>query len=168
MVKPPSLGGKGSDVLSVRQFDEILSDVIKSEAGIKKCILTDRTGLTIAHVSKFSYFAVDIDGIGAIASAVFCASEEQGKNLDIGELVIVTSEFNEGKIFAAGAGKGVLCVITDREVNLGMVRMVMKKAAGELSKVLDEFLAEKPPVEEGKSEAEREELRAALGQLEKG
>jgi hypothetical protein len=99
---------------------------------------------------------------------VFCASEEQGKNLDIGELVIVTSEFNEGKIFAAGAGKGVLCVITDREVNLGMVRMVMKKAAGELSKVLDEFLAEKPPVEEGKSEAEREELRAALGQLEKG
>ena len=151
----------------MRQFEEILSDVIKSETGIKKCILVDRTGLTIAHVSKFSYYPIDVDGIGAIASAVFCASEEQGKNLDVGNLIIVTSEFENGKIFAAGAGKGVLCVITDQDVNLGMIRMVMKRAAAELAKVLDEFLAEKPMVEAGKSEAEREELQAALGELEK-
>lgn len=109
-----------------------------------------------------------MDGIGAIASAVFCASEEQGKNLDVGNLTIVTSEFNDGKIFAAGAGKGVLCVITDKEVNIGMIRLTMMKAAAELAKVLDEFLAEKPAVETDKSDAEREELRAALGELEKG
>lgn len=152
----------------VKTFDEILADVIKSEGGIKKCILVDRTGLTIAHVSKFSYYPLDVDGIGAIASAVFCASEEQGKNLDVGNLIIVTSEFDDGKIFAAGAGKGVLCVITDKEVNLGMIRMVMKKAATELAKVLEEFLSEKPSVETGKSDSEREELRAALGELERG
>ncbi len=154
--------------ISVRQFDEILSDVIKSEPGIKKTILVDRTGLTIAHVSKFSYYPIDVDGIGAIASAVFCASEEQGKNLDVGNLSIVTSEFDDGKIFAAGAGKGVLCVITDKEVNIGMIRLTMMKAAAELAKVLDDFLAEKPAVEAGKTDAEREELRAALGELEKG
>ncbi|MFX0169206.1 MAG: hypothetical protein ACFE89_07615 [Candidatus Hodarchaeota archaeon] len=44
----------------MRQFDEILSDVIKSEPGIKKTILVDRTGLTIAHVSKFSYYPVEL------------------------------------------------------------------------------------------------------------
>jgi len=52
------------------------SNIIKSDSGIKKVILVDRTGLTIASISKFSYFPADVDGIGAIASAVFCASEE--------------------------------------------------------------------------------------------
>lgn len=99
--------------MDVKAFDKILSNVIRSEPGIKKVILVDKTGLTIAHVSKFSYQPVDVDGIGAIASAVFCASEEQGKSLEIGDLKIVTSEFESGKIFAASCGKGVLCVITD-------------------------------------------------------
>ena len=97
--------------LSTKSFNKILSKIIKSESGIKKVLLVDRTGLTIAHVSKFSYYPVDVDGIGAIASAVFCASEEQGRNLELGELSIVTSEFNSGKIFAASCGKGVLCLM---------------------------------------------------------
>ncbi len=160
-------------MINVKAFDTILSKIIKSETGIKKVILVDRTGLTIAHVSKFSYYPVDVDGIGAIASAVFCASEEQGKNLDIGELAIVTSEFDNGKIFASSCGKGVLCVITEPDVHIGMVRLVMKRASGELQKILDEFLAEKPAIpvatvtEEKTEEDEKEELEAALKELER-
>jgi predicted regulator of Ras-like GTPase activity (Roadblock/LC7/MglB family) len=90
--------------IDTKSFDNILSKIIKSESGIKKVILVDRTGLTIASVSKFSYFPADVDGIGAIASAVFCASEEQGKNLELGGLEIVTSEFMGGKIFASSCG----------------------------------------------------------------
>ncbi|MEM2135391.1 MAG: roadblock/LC7 domain-containing protein [Candidatus Freyarchaeota archaeon] len=153
--------------MDIKAFDKILSDVIKAESGIKKVILVDRTGLTIAHVSKFSYYPVDIDGIGAIASAVYCASEEQGKNLDIGELNIVTSEFDNGKIFAASCGKGVLCVITDSDVNIGMIRLVMKKASTQLKSVLDEFLAEKPVVPASEGGASDDELKAALSELEK-
>ena len=85
-------------MIDPRRFDTVLSKIIKSEPGIKKVILVDRTGLTIAHVSKFSYVSVDVDGIGAIASAVFMASAEQGLNLTIGGLDIVTSEFDTGKI----------------------------------------------------------------------
>ncbi len=84
-------------MMDTKNFDEILSRIIKSESGIKKVILVDRTGLTIAHVSKFSYYPVDIDGIGAIASAIFCAAETQGQSLELGELSIVTSEFEKGK-----------------------------------------------------------------------
>ncbi|MCD6164646.1 MAG: roadblock/LC7 domain-containing protein [Candidatus Baldrarchaeia archaeon] len=152
-------------MIDVKLFEKILSDLIKSESGIRKVILVDRTGLTIAHASKFSYYPVDIDGIGAIASAVFVASEEQGKNLDIGELMLVTSEFEQGKIFAASCGKGVLCVITDSDVNIGMVRLLMKRAATELEKVLDEFLSEQTtlPATEEKT---REKLKSALDKLE--
>ncbi|MEM1658834.1 MAG: roadblock/LC7 domain-containing protein [Candidatus Jordarchaeales archaeon] len=152
--------------VDVKAFERILADVIKAESGIKKVILVDRTGLTIAYTSRFSYFKVDVEGIGAIASAVYCASEEQGKSLELGELQIVTSEFEQGKIFASSCGKGILCVITDETVNIGMVRLLMKKASEQLKAILDEFLAEKPvmPLTEGEEE---EELKAAFGELEK-
>jgi hypothetical protein len=150
----------------VKAFDRVLSNVMKSEPGIKKVILVDKTGLTIAHVTKFTYQPVDVDGIGAIASAVFCASEEQGKSLEIGELKIVTSEFENGKIFAASCGKGVLCVITDSEINIGMIRLVIKKSSDELQKVLDEFLESRAQVPAARK-SEEEELKAALSELEK-
>ncbi len=150
----------------VKAFDRVLSNVMKSEPGIKKVILVDKTGLTIAHVTKFTYQPVDVDGIGAIASAVFCASEEQGKSLEIGDLKIVTSEFENGKIFAASCGKGVLCVITDAEINIGMIRLVIKKSSDELQKVLDEFLESRTQVPAARK-SEEEELKAALSELEK-
>jgi predicted regulator of Ras-like GTPase activity (Roadblock/LC7/MglB family) len=128
-------------VIDAKVIDEVLKKIIKGETGIRKVILVDRTGLTISHVSKFSYYPVDVDGIGAIASAVFIASEEQGNNLKIGGLGIVTSEFDTGKIFAASAGKGILCVITDESVHIGMIRFLMKEATEDLTKVLDEFLS---------------------------
>jgi len=152
----------------MKSFDKILSRIIKSEPGIKKVILADRTGLTIAHVSKFSYYPVDVDGIGAIASAVFCASEEQGRSLDIGNLNIVTSEFDDGKIFASSCGPGVLCLISEADVNIGMIRLVMKSASQELEKVLNEFLGEQPPLEAGVLEEEEEDLRSAVEDLDKG
>jgi predicted regulator of Ras-like GTPase activity (Roadblock/LC7/MglB family) len=153
--------------MDVKSFDRILAKIIKAEPGIKKVILADRTGLTIAHVSKFSYYPVDVDGIGAIASAVFCASEEQGKSLDIGSLTIVTSEFDDGKIFAANCGtSGVLCIITDKDVNIGMIRLVMKSASTELDKVLAEFLGEKPPIEDVGTDEEAD-LKDALGELDR-
>ena len=131
--------------IDTKSFDNILSKIIKSESGIKKVILVDRTGLTIARVSKFSYFPADVDGIGAIASAVFCASEEQGKNLELGDLEIVTSEFTGGKIFASSCGpKGVLTLISDPDINIGLIRLILKRSGDELKEILDEFLSDIP------------------------
>jgi predicted regulator of Ras-like GTPase activity (Roadblock/LC7/MglB family) len=136
-----------SENVNTQSFDKILSKIIKSESGIKKVILVDRTGLTIASVSKFSYFPADVDGIGAIASAVFCASEEQGKNLELGGLDIVTSEFSGGKIFAASCGpRAVLCLISDPEINIGLIRLILKRSGEELEDLLEGFLTEAPEV----------------------
>jgi len=160
-------------MINVKAFDNVLSKIIKAEAGIRKVILVDRTGLTIAHVSKFSYFPIDVDGVGAIASAVFVASEEQGVNLDLGDLDIVSSEFSKGKIFAASCGKGILCVITDNDVNIGLVRLVLKREAAEIQRLLDEFLAEKIAfpeatlAETGATSDSTENLEEALKELEK-
>ncbi len=149
-----------------RSFDKIMTEIIRQEKGITKCILTDKTGLTIANVSKLSYYPVDVDSIGAIASAVFCASEEQGKNLQIGGLEIVTSEFSEGKIFAASCGKGVLSVVSNADVNIGMVRLVMKKQGAMLAEELDKFLAIEVTAST-KDYLDEEDLKSALAELER-
>lgn len=149
-----------------KTFDKILTEVIRQEKGIRKVILVDKTGLTIANVSKLSYYPVDVDSIGAIASAVFCASEEQGKNLQIGELEIVTSEFSEGKIFASACGKGVLCVVSEAEVNIGLIRLVMKKQGVQLADALDQFLAVEP-LSPKDTELDEEDLKSALAELER-
>ena len=147
-------------------FDKILTEIIRQDKGIKKVILADHSGLTIANVSKLSYYPVDVDSIGAIASAVFCASEEQGKNLQIGDLDIVTSEFSEGKIFASSCGKGVLCVVSGPEVNIGLIRLVMKKQGVQLAQELEKFLAVEPTAP-AKEELDEEDLKSALAELEK-
>ena len=149
-----------------KAFDKILTEIIRQDKGIKKVILVDKTGLTLANVSKLSYYPVDVDSIGAIASAVFCASEEQGKNLQIGELEIVTSEFSEGKIFASACGKGVLCVVSEAEVNIGLIRLVMKKQGVQLADELDKFLAVEP-LSPKDSELDEEDLKSALAELER-
>ena len=129
--------------IDTKSFDNILSKIIKSESGIKKVILVDRTGLTIASVSKFSYFPADIDGIGAIASAVICACEQQGKNLDLGNLEVVISEFSGGKIFSSSCGpKGALTLISDPDINIGLIRLMLKRSGNELKQILDGFLSE--------------------------
>jgi predicted regulator of Ras-like GTPase activity (Roadblock/LC7/MglB family) len=147
-------------------FDKIMTEIIRQDKGIKKVILVDKTGLTIANVSKLSYYPVDVDSIGAIASAVFCASEEQGKNLQIGELEIVTSEFSEGKIFASACGKGVLCVVSEAEVNIGLIRLVMKKQGVQLADELNKFLAVEP-LSPKDGELDEEDLKSALAELER-
>ena len=149
-----------------KAFDRILTEIIRQDKGVKKVILVDKTGLTIANVSKLSYYPVDVDSIGAIASAVFCASEEQGKNLQIGELEIVTSEFSEGKIFASACGQGVLCVVSEAEVNIGLIRLVMKKQGVQLADELDKFLAVEP-LSPKDSELDEEDLKSALAELER-
>ena len=42
-----------------KAFDKILTEIIRQDKGIKKVILVDKTGLTIANVSKLSYYPVD-------------------------------------------------------------------------------------------------------------
>ena len=126
--------------INTRSFDRILSKLLNSESGIKKVILVDRTGLTIARISNFSYFPADVDGIGAIAGAVFSATEEQGESLELGGLEIVTSEFSVGKIFTSGCGSSaVIAIISDPDINIGLIRSILKRSTDELKKILEGF-----------------------------
>ena len=58
---------------------------------------------------------------------------------------IVTSEFLGGKIFASSCGpKGVLTLISDPDINIGLIRLILKRSGDELKEILSEFLEESP------------------------
>ena len=117
---------------------DILHEVITSTAGINRVILADKTGLTLAHTAKFDFDeTIDIDGLGAISSAVYLASETQGANVHLKDMQVVIAEFVNGKIMVANCGPAVLCLITDNNIAIGMVRMLMKQAAKKIQKILD-------------------------------
>jgi len=135
-----SLEPYSNDDVKRRKRRDFLSK-IKSESGIKKVILVDRTGLTIASVSKFSYLPVDVDSIGAIMSAVICAIEEKVKNLELGDLEIITIEFSGGKIFALICGpKGIITLISGPDINIGLIKLILKRSEDELKEIFNEFL----------------------------
>ncbi|MCP4762077.1 MAG: hypothetical protein GY870_09860 [archaeon] len=122
-------------------MDQILNKILRTSAGIRYVLLMDRTGLTITHATKFrtqSY--ADIDRLGAIAGAVFQATEEQGDCLAYGGIESSISEYNEGFIFSMSAKEGILCVATDKQINLGLIRSVMKKYRAVLASILDRYL----------------------------
>ncbi len=119
------------------QINAILHEIITSDSRINHVILADKTGLTLAYSSRFDVGEFETEALGAIASAVYLASEQQGQNVGLSELDIIISEFSDGLILVASCGSSVLCLITDTGVQLGMVRRTMKIAADKIKEILD-------------------------------
>lgn len=129
------------------QINTILHEIITSDANINHVILADKTGLTLAYSSRFAFDEFETEALGAIASAVYLASEQQGQNVGLAELDIIISEFQDGLILVASCGSTVLCLITDTGVALGMVRRTMKIAAEKVRNILDIEAKPVPPPE---------------------
>jgi predicted regulator of Ras-like GTPase activity (Roadblock/LC7/MglB family) len=122
---------------------KILTNIINSTAGLKHAIMIDDTGLTILSQSKFSFSGeqnISVEKIGAIGGAVFTAGEEQGIILGYGNIKTQITEYDNGLIFSVKTGKGVLCLATDLNVQIGFVRALIKKWAPKIASVLERYL----------------------------
>ena len=121
----------------------ILRNIINSTPGVKYSIIIDDTGMTIMSHSKFNLTSeemISVEKIGAIGGAVFIAGEEQGEVLGYGQIKMQITEYNKGMIFSVKAGKGILCIATDKHVNIGYVRAITKKYAPIIQKTLASYL----------------------------
>ena len=78
-------------------ISQILTKLLKSSPGLQQAMVTDSTGLTIASVSKTSDI-LELEGIGALTTALFLGMNHQGGVLRLGELAFVFSEFSGGKL----------------------------------------------------------------------
>jgi predicted regulator of Ras-like GTPase activity (Roadblock/LC7/MglB family) len=117
---------------------EICHNILVQTPGVSRVILADKTGLTLANLSRFDFDLRDVEALGAISSAVYLASETQGSNVGFVEMTMLVAEFKGGKIMVASCGSAVLCVITDNDVALGMARMTINQAAKKIELLLEE------------------------------
>jgi len=140
-----------------RILKKLLKEIINSTPGLKYAIIIDDTGITIMSESKFILKNEDnlsVEKIGAIGGAVFTAGEEQGYILGYGNIHLQITEYFKGMIFSLKVGKGVLCIATDKNIQIGLVRALMKKYSQKISAVLDSYLQE----EKGEMNKELKEL----------
>ena len=140
-----------------RILKQLLKEIINSTPGLKYAIIIDDTGITIMSESKFILKNEDdlsVEKIGAIGGAVFTAGEEQGYILGYGNIHLQITEYFKGMIFSLKVGKGVLCIATDKNIQIGLVRALMKKYSQKISSVLDSYLQE----EKGEMNKELKEL----------
>ena len=113
--------------MDLKAFDEIhslLEKALEANPGIKKIILTDRSGITIAHASKSLEYLVEIDELGAVATHIFSANENLGQDLELNDLQLMTLEYDEEKVRIAACGKGILCFCTD--IDFCIIRLLLK------------------------------------------
>ncbi len=125
------------------KLKKILTAIINSTSGLKYALITDDTGITILSQSKFKFSdpnGISVEKIGAIGSAVFVAGEEQGHILGYGKIDLQITEYYEGMIFSMKVGKGVLCIATDKNVQIGFIRVTMKRWAPKITVILNRYL----------------------------
>jgi predicted regulator of Ras-like GTPase activity (Roadblock/LC7/MglB family) len=125
------------------RLKKILSKIINSTPGLKYALITDDTGITILSQAKFKFSehnGISVEKIGAIGGAVFVAGEEQGEILGYGAIDLQITEYLEGMIFSMKVDKGVLCIVADKNAQIGFIRVTMKKWGPQISKILNSYL----------------------------
>jgi len=125
------------------RLKKILTLIINSTPGLKFALITDDTGITILSQAKFKFSdenGISVEKIGAIGGAVFVAGEEQGHILGYGAIDLQITEYLEGMIFSMKVGKGVLCIVSDKNSQIGFIRAIMKKWSPKIALILNRYL----------------------------
>jgi len=109
---------------------EVLSEFTKIP-GVNTACLVGRDGFLLDSIA---IAGIDTEMIGAIASNGFGASESMGKQLGKGMMSMSMIEFANGPIMLAPVGDdAVLVIVADKDANLGMIRLKIKKYAGKIA-----------------------------------
>lgn len=143
---PPAVGGinngSGSAVAGqigakpVNREDEMssLKDLLSEFTnipGVNTACLVGRDGFLLDSIAMSG---IDTEMIGAIASSGFGASESMGKQLGKGGLSMSMIEFANGPVMLAPVGDDAfLVIVADKDANLGMIRLKIKKHASHIA-----------------------------------
>jgi predicted regulator of Ras-like GTPase activity (Roadblock/LC7/MglB family) len=106
----------------------VLGELNKT-SGVKGSMLVGNDGIIIA---------ADLDSrledetVGAMAASIMSNITKALERLKQQDLERVTIEADAGKIFLNEAGVGILAVITEPQVNVGLIRLEIKNAVNQI------------------------------------
>jgi predicted regulator of Ras-like GTPase activity (Roadblock/LC7/MglB family)/CheY-like chemotaxis protein len=125
-----TVSGRDEKEEKMAGMKEILNEFTKL-VGVNAVCLVGRDGFLLDSIARTG---IDSEMVGAIASSGFGASEAMGRQLGKGEMSMSMIEFENGPVmFSPVGGDAFLVIIADKEANLGMIRLKLKKYSGELA-----------------------------------
>lgn len=108
---------------------QILEGLNKT-SGIIGSMVVGKDGIVIAADLNTQ---IEEETIGALAAAITSNIQKSLERLNSSPLSQVTVEADNAKLFFTDARLGILVVITEPEVNIGLVRLEIKNAVGKLN-----------------------------------
>ena len=105
-------------------------EALNKTSGITGSMVVGKDGIVIAADLNTK---VDEESIGALAASITSNIQKSLERLDSSPLSQVTIEADNAKMFFSDARIGILVVIAEPEVNIGLVRLEIKNAINKLS-----------------------------------
>ena len=109
---------------------EILGDLNKT-SGVRGSMVVGSDGIIIAADMDAQ---LEDETVGAMAASIVSSIDKALERLKQPKPEKVTIEADDGKIFLSDAGVGILAVISDPEVNVGLIRLEIKNALSRMKK----------------------------------
>lgn len=110
---------------------EILSELNKT-SGVTGSMVVGSDGILIAADLDASF---EGETVGALAASITSNIQKSLDRLDTRPLRQVTIESEEAKLFFTDAGLGILVVTTEKDVNVGLIRLEIRNAIERLRTV---------------------------------
>ncbi len=99
--------------------------------GVNTACLVGRDGFLLDSIA---ISGIDTEMIGAIASSGFGASESMGTQLGKGGMSMSMIEYDDGPVMLSPiGGEAFLVIVAEKEANLGMIRLKIKKHAAQIA-----------------------------------
>jgi predicted regulator of Ras-like GTPase activity (Roadblock/LC7/MglB family) len=109
-------------------MQQVLSELNKT-SGVTGSMVVGNDGIVIASDLDSSF---EDETMGALAASITSNITKALGRLKTNGLKQVTIEAENAKLFFTDAGLGVLIVTTEKNVNIGLVRLEIKNAVGGL------------------------------------
>ena len=107
---------------------DVLSELNKT-TGITGSMVVGNDGIVIAANLQEN---LEDETIGALAASITSNIHKSLQRLQTSPLKQVTIEAGDAKLFFTDAGIGILVVTTEKEVNIGLIRLEIKNAISKL------------------------------------
>lgn len=113
-------------------ISRVLKDLGRIE-GVNGSLVVGKDGLIIERDVSSD---IDSELVGAMSSAVFGTAERSSEEMKHDKLQQVMIEGNKGKTLMIDSGEAILAVITDTSINLGLIRLEMKRSSDRIMELL--------------------------------
>jgi predicted regulator of Ras-like GTPase activity (Roadblock/LC7/MglB family) len=115
-------------------FENVMAELLRIE-GVKGVAIVGKDGLIIE--SELADRSIDPELAAAMVAAAYGSGSSTMEKLLSGKTNMIMVEGENGKILLVDAGdKAMLSVFTESKVNLGLIRIEMRKAAEKIASSL--------------------------------